>query len=163
MSTDPFLVLKVRGKKDVLALRQKARRVAQLLRFEPYEQTCIAAGAFAVAQQAVGQMGGVRICFQLDRDQLHIYVQGVIDETASPRGETVKPLLRLARPLPAEKGLEEMDVSWLVQRLDLPAPSGLYEEIIKQNQEVLSLLHELQLCRGYLRPKEEAAANPHAA
>jgi hypothetical protein len=168
MPANPFLTLQVRGKKEILMLRRKARQVANLLRYEPYEQTCIAAGAFAVAYQAWAQLGQARICFQIEQEQLHIYVQEIVDERAprKPAGPEEaapgKTLLRLARPLPREKGLAEVDVAWLVQHLE-GAAGSLFDEVVKQNQEVLSLLHELQLCRDYLQPKEEAPKSPSAA
>jgi hypothetical protein len=162
MLGNPFLILKVRGKKEILALRQKARLVAQLLRYEPYEQTCIAAGAFAVARQALAQMGKARICFQIEAEQLHIFAQGCRAD-GEAAAEPGRMLLRLAKPLPAERGLAEVDVAWLVKSMDLTVSNGLFEEVVKQNQEVLTLLHELQHCRRYPRPQHAEANDPHAA
>ncbi len=153
MSANPFLTLTVRGKREVLVLRQKARWIAQLLRFAPLEQTCIAAGAFAVACQAQGELGKARICFQIEQGQLHIFVQESTQE---------KPLLRLVKPLPPERGLAEVDIAWVVGSLD-HAGGTMFDEIVKQNQEVLSLLHELQASGGYPQPQEEKPKNPSAA
>jgi hypothetical protein len=157
MAPSPFLSLKVRGKKDVLALRQKARLVAHLLSFDAFEQTCIAAGAFAVACRALGQLGKAQIDFLIDEQQLHVFAR-------RPEGDTAeRTLLRLTKPLPREKGLSEMDVAWLVTSLDLASHGSLFDEIAKQNQEVLTLLHELHANRGYVGPQEEKPKNPNAA
>src|SRR5438128_309313 len=53
MTITPFLALKIRSKKDAVRARTRARRVAGLLSFDPYEQTCIAAGVFVIACQAL--------------------------------------------------------------------------------------------------------------
>jgi hypothetical protein len=175
MPAEPFLILAVRGKKDILVLRQKARLIAHLLRFQPHEQTCIAAGAFAIAQRAWDQQGKARICFQMEQDQLHIFAQdggtsaqeGPGDtpgtRTEESTTSTSKGLLRLAKPLPHEKGIAEREIAGLVGNLAQAVAGHLFDEIIKQNDEVLNLLHELQVCRDYLKPKEEQPKSPSAA
>lgn len=159
MSCQPFLILQVRGKKDVLAVRQKARLVAQLLCFAPLEQTCIAAGAFAVGAQALAQLGRSRMCFRIEQRQLHVFAEAPGEPAAAAPGQ---PLLRLVKELPAEKGLSELDVAWLVTSLDAATKGGLYEEVVKQNQEVLSLLHDVHGC-GAVAATEDQPHNPSAA
>ena len=65
MTITPFLVVNLRGKKDALRVRQRSRRVASLLHFGVHEQTCIAAGAFVVACQALSVLLKPRLCFQI--------------------------------------------------------------------------------------------------
>ena len=68
--------------------------------------------------------------------------------------------MHLVKALPSDRPLADADLAWLVDSTKDVA-SGLFEEIVRQNQEVLSLLHELQ---GQLqRPTVDAPAPPHAA
>jgi hypothetical protein len=160
MPAKPFLILAVRGKKEVLALRQKARLVARLLHYEPREQTCIAAGAFAVAQQAWGKLGEVQICFHIDQDHFHIFAQTRSQEASETAADSG--LLRLTKPLPSEKRLSDVDVAFLVSKMGSALAGNLFDEIVKQNHEVLTLLQELQSCQAYAKAKEEPT-NPSAA
>jgi len=154
MSTSPFLSLTVRGRKDVLALRQKARLVARLLRYERAEQTCIAAGAFAVAWQAQRQLGKARICFLLEQEQLHVFVQACAEPAGTKPRQPTGPLFRLAKPLPRESVLGEIDIAWLVRSLEETGAGTLFDEVVQQNDEVLTLLHELQLHRKESSPQK---------
>lgn len=149
MSSQPFLILSVQAKKDVLAVRQKARLVAQLLRFEPHDEACLAAGAFAVGLQAMSQAGPSRICFLIERGQLHIFAHPVAAE-AGPQ------LLRLAKCLPAASELDETDIAWLVTALNASVRRNLFDEVAKQNEEMLRLLHQLQ--RREEKPADSSAA-----
>src|ERR1051325_2451805 len=75
MTITPFLALKIRTKKDAVRARTRARRVAGLLSFDPHEQTCIAAGAFVIACQAMMLFGKARLCFQIESHQLQIFAE----------------------------------------------------------------------------------------
>lgn len=175
MSASSFLTLRVHRRADVLRLRQQARRVAGLLRFEDHEQACIAAGSFLVACAAIERLGSADVCFQLNQNQLHIFAQGIGDESEPPsaspprkqrqrpKPQHTDPLPRLVKDLPAEQALLEPDVAWLVQGLAQWAPSTLFDEIVHQNREVLALLHALRTCQGSLRRQEEGPTNPSAA
>src|SRR5262245_15599457 len=70
-----LLTVPVRRKRDLLRVRESARRIASLLRFDPQDQACIAAGAFAVAAQASERMADCEICIQVDEATLHIFFQ----------------------------------------------------------------------------------------
>lgn len=178
MTITPFLALVLRRKKDALSARQKARRVANLLGYDTQEQACIAAGAFVVACQALTLFGRARLCFQIENNQLDVFAQ----ELKNPSQESAKAssanritglfrtvdpktLYRLSKPLPPEQSphFAEMDLGWLVTKVEETACSGLFDEIIKQNQEMLTLLHELRLCQATLSAREEKPRNPHAA
>lgn len=172
MTITPFLTLKVRGKKDAVQARQRARRVASLLAFDPHEQACIAAGTFVVACQALVLFGDARLCFRIEGQQLHIFAQDrktPVDGAPSrltglfPEADP-KALLRLVKSLPTqENAAAEAELGWLVKKIEETACDSLFDEIVKQNQEMLALLHELRLYRGDLIQKEEKPANPHAA
>jgi hypothetical protein len=173
MTITPFLTLNLRGKKDAVLARQRARRVASLLSFDPYEQACIAAGTFFVACQALLVLGKSRLCFQIDQQQLQIYaeeIKAASTDQASKRltglfnEVDAKTLFRLCKPLPPQESpVEQMDLGWLVKQVETKACQGLFDEIVKQNQEVLALLHELRLFQGNSTKKEEKAPAPHAA
>ena len=173
MTITPFLTLKLRGKRDAVLARQRARRAASLLCFDPHEQACVAAGAFVVACQALLLFGKARLCFQIENNQLHIFAQEAVTEPAQvppkrlaglfPEADP-KALFRLTKPLPVQKhATEELDLAWLVKKVEETACAGLFEEVVKQNQEILALLHELRLYQANLTPKEEKTSSAHAA
>ena len=176
MTIAPFLALKLRGKKDAVLARQRARRVASVLSFDVHEQACIAAATFVVACQALMIFGKARLCFQIQTHQLQIFAQDLDEETdavlqpvskrlAGIFPEVVpKTLFRLTKPLPPQlHPAEEVDLAWLVNQIEETACRGLFDEIVKQNQEILSLLHELRSKQMILTQKEEKSPNPHAA
>jgi hypothetical protein len=176
MTTTPFFALKLRGKKDAVLARQRARRVASLLSFDPHEQACIAAGTFVIACQALVVFGKSRICFQIEQSQLQIHAQEL---QATPAEDAalgskrlsglfneydVKTLFRLCKPLPPqETPADQLDLGWLVTKVEETACKSLFDEIVKQNQETLALLHELRLYQGAAAKKEEKSSPPHAA
>jgi hypothetical protein len=172
MTISPFLTLKLRGKKDALLTRQRARRVAGLLCFDPHEQACIAAGAFVVACQALTVFARPRICFQIENHQLHIHAQET-DIAPPAEGQRLagllsevdpKTLFRLTKPLPDQtNSAETMDLGWLVRKVEETACGGLFDEIVKQNQEILALLHEVRLFQAHQAELEQKSPKPHAA
>jgi hypothetical protein len=166
MIITPFLTLKLRTKKDVLLARQRARRVASLLAFDPQEQACIAAAVFLVAEQALAQFGSAQLCFQSENNQLLVFAEQT--ETANPRLQGLlgneQARMRLVKPLPTRDGpAEEIELGWLVRKLEQTSGESLFAEIARQNQEILVLLHELRLCRTAAEKKEEKVPPPHAA
>lgn len=176
MTITPFLTLNLRGKKDAVLARQRARRVASLLSFSCDEQACVAAGTFVIACQALVLFGKSRICFQIESHQLQIFAQDVKLETPEafqPSSKRLaglfpeidaKTLFRLTKPLPPqENAAEEIELGWLVNKVEETACNGLFDEIIKQNQEILSLLHELRLYQGSGAKSEGKSSSPHAA
>jgi hypothetical protein len=176
MTIAPFLALKLCGKKDAVLARQRARRVASILSFDVHEQACIAAGTFVVACQALVLFGKARLCFQIQNHQLHVFAQGVNAETDAALQQVSKrlagmfpevdprTLFRLTKPLPPQlHPAEEVELGWLVNQVEMNSCNGLFDEIVKQNQEVLALLHELRSNQVNLTQKEEKSPNPHAA
>ena len=176
MMITPFLSLKLRNKRDAVLARQRARRVASLLCFDPHEQACIAAGTFVVACQALVVFGKSRLCFQIERHQLQIYAEELRPVAANPIGQVSqrlsgllndvdrKTLFRMCKPMPPqETATEQLDLAWLVQKVEETAYDGLFDEIVKQNQETLALLHELRLYQGNFTKKDEKALPPRAA
>lgn len=173
MTITPFLALKLRGKKDAVLARQRARRVASLLCFDPHEQACIAAGVFIIACQALSQFGKGRLCFQIENQQLHVFAEPIQAKAgpnqANPRLQGLfpddpKPVARLVKPVPPrDNPAEEIELGWVVRQVEKASGESLFDEIVKQNQEILALLHELRLYRGAAQEKQEKSRPPHAA
>lgn len=172
MTITPFLALHLRSKKDTVRARQRARRVASLLHFSVHEQTCIAAGAFVIACQAIALLSRPRLCFQIDHQQLQIFATEEDAEVCAAKSRLAGvlaeidhgSLYRMTKPLPAQQDTtEELDIGWLVQSVEKTSHEGLFDEFVKQNQEVLALLHELRLYQGSLQESGEKPTNPHAA
>jgi hypothetical protein len=173
MTITPFLALKLRGKKDAILARQRARRVASLLCFDPHEQACIAAGVFIIACQALTRFGKAQLCFQLENQQLHVFAEPIEAKTARQQAhprlqglfpDDPKPVVRLVKPLPPrDNPAEEIELGWLVRQVEKASGESLFDEIVKQNQEILALLHELRLYRGVAEQKQEKSRPPHAA
>jgi hypothetical protein len=176
MTITPFLTLKLAGKKDAVLARQRARRVANLLSFDFHEQACIAAGTFVVACQALVLFGKARLCFQIEDNQLHIFAQNAHPETEQLEIQLSKRLaglfqegdmksqFRLTKPLPPQENpTAPIELGWVVNQIEQTACNGLFDEIIRQNQEILTLLHEVRLFEGHTSKKEEKSANPSAA
>ena len=169
MSASPFLTLSIRGKKDVILARHRARQVALLLRFPVQEQACIAAGTFAVACRARDSLGRFHLCFQVEDNHLRVYARSVASDvptstTAVNRFAAVQEgegLLRLEKQLPEPVPLALTDLAWLVHNGGGDG-SGLFEEVVKQNGEILMLLHELQRCQQALS-QQVSPSQPSAA
>ncbi len=177
MTITPFLAFSLRRKKHAVLARHRARRVASLLRFDPSEQACIAAGTFVIACQAMELFARPSLYFQIENHQLDIFA-----EEAEPSLETpglsashrlagllppVEPAripYRLVKPLPTHDGAaDEVDLAWLVRSIETTAGHIVFDELVKQNQEVLALLAELRLYQGRIEENGGKPANPHAA
>lgn len=169
MTTTPFLAMTVRGKKDAILLRARARRVAGLIGFDAYEQACIAAGVFVIACHVLTQLGKGRICFQIDHQQLQVFAEG--SDTSDPNRRLqgllagdARSLPRLVKPLPPrDQAAEDIELGWLIRQVEKASGETLFDEVARQNQEVLALLHELRLYRGAAETAAEKSRSPHAA
>jgi hypothetical protein len=138
----PQWTFSLRANRDVLVVRQRARQVAHLLHFSPLEQACIAAGVFMIADQARRAYSASEICFGLEDRQLTVCARPLPGERPL---KTEAALLKLAKPLPeaAQKESPE-DLGWLIARINDQTPPDLYGELLKQNQDVLQMVHLLQ-------------------
>ncbi len=147
--------LPLHGKKDALRARHYARQFAHLLKFSTQEEACIAAGAFLIAHQVLQRKIKGRMVFRIENHFLQVFAQGASPETGEMKD--LDGIVRLSKCVPNQGNIEELDLGWLVRRMQTSA--WLYDEITKQNQEVLSLLHELQVSQTRLGE----GRNPHAA
>lgn len=171
MTITPFLALKLRGNKDALLARQRARRIASILAFDPTEQACIAAGVFLIACQALERFGKARLYFQIENRQLEVFAAQGKTLTGPAAGrlqgmfpEDAQPGLRLVKPIPSsDRAFEDSDLGWIVEQVGKMGGRSLFAEIVQQNQEILRLLRELQSYRAVEKLTEEKARPPHAA
>jgi hypothetical protein len=166
MTTSPFLTVPIHGQKDALRIRHRARQIASLLHYPPHEQTCIAAGTFVIACQLLNLPGKHAVAFTIDNGHLHVQAEpveprdGPVNRLMSLIGAPAEAPLHLVKPLPADRPLADADLAWLVANTQ-DAPIGLFEEIVRQNQEVLTLLHDLHALQPQPAPGERP--RPHAA
>lgn len=144
-----LLTIPLRSKRALLVVRQRARQVAALLRYDCWEQACVAAGAFAVAAAALTGTGPRLLEFQLENNCLRIAPVAAEDHMLpSPRNaqrRTETKMLQLVKPLPeAAPPLASDDLKWVLRQLSKRTTVRAFEEIERQNQEVLVLLHALR-------------------
>jgi hypothetical protein len=152
----PLLLLEVRRRRDFVLARRHARQVAGLLGFDPHEQACIAALVFELASQVRSRLGTVRLRFAVDGDRL------LIAPAVAP-GEEAPPL-RIEKPLPRrEPPVSTEDLAWVMRQVNELAPAGLFEEVQRQNQELLRALLELQTCQARLAELTVKQTAPTAA
>ena len=136
----PLLLIQIRRKRDALLARRQARQVARLLGFDATEQACIAGLVFELAVQALAQAARVCLRFTVEHDRLLI----------GPEGDG--PPLRVEKVLPPrDPALPAEDLCWVVRELAKLTAVDLFEEVHKQNQELLRTLLELRDCRALLK------------
>lgn len=144
---EPILTLRLRGKRDVVIARQRARQVAGLLGYERRQQVEIAAAVFDLAAAYLRQKGHGVLRFHAGGGTFRVATEPVM-------------LLRLERPLPA--GVLDMasgDVAWAAGALDDLTPLDVYEELVQLNRELVQALRELA---AYREP-QVGSARPQAA
>jgi hypothetical protein len=143
-----LLSISVRSKRDVLAARQRARQLARLLRFEPREQLCIAAGTFAIAAQALRWYGSATLYFEISADTL-LVTRRLGRRRPRSRKNSIPTaydgqIERLVKPLPGSgAAFAPEDLIWIAAQLTQRTPLDVFEEMESQNHEMLALLREL--------------------
>ena len=75
-----ILTVAIRNEADVVAARQRARRIAELLGFERQDQTRIATAISEIARNAQSYGGGGRVEFRLDDDGQQMLVAEISDK-----------------------------------------------------------------------------------
>ncbi len=139
MTHTSFLLIRIRCKRDALLARGQARRVAALLGFDGREQACVAGLVFELACQALQWADSVRLGFAVERGRLIVAPVG-----GGPR-------LRVEKPLPPrDRAVADEDLAFVVRELALRTPGNLFEEVRKQNEELLRTLLELRDCQARL-------------
>src|SRR5438093_12557567 len=93
-----LLSLLVRGKRDLILLRQRTRQIAALLGYSAQDQVCLAAAVFDLACQIHRRRGRTTWNFSLENRHLHICPGADGSEYAR---------LRIEKPMP-----ETLSWSW---------------------------------------------------
>jgi hypothetical protein len=153
MTTPAFFTFPIRRKRDTILVRHKARQIAAMLQFSVQEQACIAAGTFFIACQALQSGRRSAIEFRIAEHQLLVQARLGTPTT----DDAAQRLVRLEKPLPGEPVIAESDMSWILYNSD-PGRGLIFEEMVKQNQEVLTLLHDLQVLARQAVPDQPTAA-----
>jgi hypothetical protein len=170
MNAIPFLTLAVRTRKDALRGRHRARQIAQLLGFGTHDQGCLTAATFLIVCRALDQFGHAILSFRIEQHHLHISaaMAGENSAAASPARPAVFPTqsaplpLQISRAIPPGQALDDTDLAWLVRRIESSGGSGLFDEIVAQNLEILALMHELAELRAKIG-KGHSPRDLHAA
>ncbi len=165
MSTLLFSV-PIRSKKDLLCARQRARQLAHWFRFGPHDEALIVAGTFAVGLKAREVGPRFEICFSVEHHQLVVHVRWQ-DSPNLPKNHVAegdRVLLKLTKMLPQASLIPSPEeVSWVLGQVDRQAHPDLFAEVSRQNQEILILLHELQLVPEFGGKRDQGRTNPTAA
>jgi hypothetical protein len=182
----PLLSLPVRGRRDILLARQRARQLAGLLGYDAATRLGVAAAAFEVAWGAYPARGRSTVVFQIEEGLLQIFAAGTADErrgvsppwhsrqtprSMDPRGVRrlrnrvlqlpavrAMPEARFEIPLPAAPAMSADDAAWAVRELDRQTPLNLFEEVRRQNEELLRLVQELGACPAHSDRERRPAA-----
>lgn len=148
-----LLTLPIGSHRDVLTARQRARQIADLLGYDAHEQVGVAAAVFEVACSACDRSAKEMLHFDVEDDRLQV-------STTSPGARGGR--LRFQKGLPPARGnLTLQDLTWVIEQLDQYAPVKLFDEIRRQNQDLLHAYLELrayQKARNPLHPQEQQAA-----
>ncbi|HZS55730.1 MAG TPA: histidine kinase dimerization/phospho-acceptor domain-containing protein, partial [Bryobacteraceae bacterium] len=76
----PIITLPIKTEGDVVAVRQRARRIAELIGFERQDQTRIATAVSEIARNAFGYAGGGRAEFAIEPGDPQLFTIRVSDE-----------------------------------------------------------------------------------
>src|SRR5580692_2139891 len=76
----PIITLPIESEGDVVAVRQRARRIAELLGFERQDQTRIATAVSEVARNAFGYAGGGRAEFAIEPADPQVFAIRISDK-----------------------------------------------------------------------------------
>jgi hypothetical protein len=159
-------LLPLRRKRDVVVARHRARQIARLLGFDAREQACIAAGVFVIARTAWQHTGRRALAFELAGDVFQVVpvlgprpdadLGGLLNRLPLP----AKDLLRLEKTLPPDRpAVDRADLAWVVEELARRTPLDVFEELERQNQELLVALLDLHSAHADRAP---ATGRPRA-
>lgn len=150
----PLMLFEVRRKRHVVLARQQARRLAGLLGYDAAEQACLAALVFEAATRALRQAAAVVLRFEMSAETFRV-LPLVGDEPLA---------FRVERALPQrEPPVGPEDVGFVAARLNELATGDVFEEVERQNQDLLRALVELRACRTEVTDLRQRPAGPSAA
>jgi hypothetical protein len=170
-----LISLTIRSKRDVVVARQRAYQIAGLLGFGHDEQSFIAAMTFEIAHEIYRSPGSWALQYGLSGKMLQIFSSeiagrkeeirgkasaiGTVKKKLNPSGvrRLIKYLDRNCRtkstffpgfqiPLPEQSpAVAPEDIPWLIQQIADQTPVNLFDEIRRQNQELLRILENLPI------------------
>ncbi len=142
----------LRGKRDLIRLRQRTRQLTRALGYSARGQALIAAAVFQLGCRALDAGRRGRVAFDLRDGKLRAATS---QDAADPER------VQLEWPLPpGQSALAPDDLAWAMRELDELTPADLFEEVRQQNLDLLLALQDLQTCRSELgrqRPRRGAA------
>lgn len=163
-----IITVEIRYEEDVVLARQRSRFIAEALGFETQDQTRIATAVSEIARNAFQYGNGGRVEFQISGSpqQLVITVSdrgsGIADIDAILNGATAGQGILGARRLMDTFEIQSMlgtqvtmskaisspipldQIQQLAQELIVRSPQNPYQELQRQNQELLRTLDQLQ-------------------
>jgi hypothetical protein len=164
-----MLVMDLSGKKDVVRARQRARQIAGLLGYEASPQAAIAASVFYLCQQVLTEGITASLIFAVDDRCLRITPVPRDIFLAHDRPADILALsppassLQLQQPLPVRvDALPPLDLTWVAEELQRHTTLNVFEEMTRQNQELLATHLELQKCQRDLARLRQASSEPAA-
>ncbi|HMF18920.1 MAG TPA: hypothetical protein VKE98_17060 [Gemmataceae bacterium] len=122
----------VRGKKDLVLLRQRTRQLAALLGCDGTDQTILAATVFDLACQRHQRRPRATWSFWVADRRLRI----------APDVWHSGPNLHIVKRLPERAILGDADIQWVIKEMGRLAPVKVFEEMQKLNQDLLQALLE---------------------
>jgi hypothetical protein len=150
-------------KRDVVLARQRARQIARLLGFDPREQVCLAAAVFEIACTAREDSRRPTLEFRIRNQLLEVFP--VYSSAPDHCRKRIGPGrdLRLEKLLPERAhNVDASDLAWIVQEVGRLAPVNVFEEMRRQNQELLWTLHEVQTSQAVPVRSSSARQKPAA-
>ncbi|HEY1745175.1 MAG TPA: ATP-binding protein [Xanthobacteraceae bacterium] len=157
----PIVTLPIESESDVVAVRQRARRIAELLGFERQDQTRIATAVSEIARNAFGYAGGGRAEFAIepgDAQQLfHIRI--------SDKGKGIPELQRILDGdyrSPSGMGLGLMGARQLMDRfrIDAAPDKGTVVDLEHYIPKSAGLITQAKLSNVADTLKRDSSADP---
>src|SRR5262245_55507528 len=123
----PILTLPLRTRRHLITARQRARQIAKLLGFGPYDQPFAAVAVFETGQQAIRHLKRCDLHFTMEDRTSRVYpsvrrrpINGVDDVTISRHINSFEEKLdlHLCRPLPADASPPTSEeLAWLLEEV----------------------------------------------
>lgn len=150
MASQTLLRLPLRNCRDLLLARQRARQIAQILRFPAADATAIASKTFLIAAASACHGKVAVLVVSLQEGHLRIEIDCRKGWTAPP------PLIQA---LPADESrLANDDILFVLAQMDGLTPPTPLAELVRLHEEMLGLLARLRD-----RQEDASADHPSAA
>jgi hypothetical protein len=149
--------------------RQRARQIAGLLGYDSPQQASLAATVFYLGQQVLAEGITASLIFAVDGRCLRVTPVPQDIFLAKESFADILALcppassLQLQQPLPTrDDALPAVDLAWVAEQLQRDTPLNLFEEMCRQNQELIAVHLELQKCQRELARLRQGSSEPAA-